>query len=114
METRPVRLALRVAPGARRPGIVGRHGDGWRVRVAAAPERGRANEELITLLADTLGLRRNDVRVVAGAAGRDKVVELERLGRAEIEACLEAAVVREGDVSAAPATPDASTAAECP
>ena len=85
-----MRLTLRVAPGARRPGVVGRHGDGWKVRVTAAPERGRANDELIGLLADTLGLHRPDVRVVAGASGRDKIVELSGLTLDEIESRLDA------------------------
>ena len=34
-------VRLRVSPGAARTAIAGRHGDGWKVRVAAAPERGR-------------------------------------------------------------------------
>ena len=85
-----VRLILRVAPGARRPGIVGRHGNGWKVRVSAAAERGRANEEVIGLLAETLGVRRPAVRVVAGATGRDKIVELAGLTREEIETRLAA------------------------
>ena len=37
------RLAVRVAPGAARAGVVGRHGDAWKLRVSAAPERGKAN-----------------------------------------------------------------------
>lgn len=86
-----MRINLRVAPAARRPGVVGRHGEGWKVRVAAAPERGRANDELIGLLADTLGLSRPDVRVVAGASGRDKIVELAGLTVDEIESRLLAA-----------------------
>lgn len=90
MEQRPVRLTLRVAPGARRAGVVGRHGDGWKVRVTAAPERGRANEELIGLLADTLGLGRARIHVVAGLSGRDKIVELDGLSRDEIESRLAA------------------------
>jgi uncharacterized protein YggU (UPF0235/DUF167 family) len=71
------RLRLRVAPGARRSEIVGRYGDGWRVRVRAAPERGRANDELLTLLAGTLRVQRKALRLVAGASSRDKIVELE-------------------------------------
>ena len=40
-----------VQPGARRPAVVGRHGDELRLRVAAPPERGRANDEVVRVVA---------------------------------------------------------------
>jgi uncharacterized protein (TIGR00251 family) len=79
------RLRLRVSPGASRAGVVGRHGEAWKVRVAAAPEGGRANEAVIRLLADTLSVPRDAVKLVSGHGGRDKVVELAGLGPAQIE-----------------------------
>jgi uncharacterized protein (TIGR00251 family) len=85
------RLQLRVAPGAARSAVVGRHGAAWKVRVAAAPERGRANDALVDLLAGALGLARPDVRLVAGAAGRDKVVEIAGITTEEAERRLERA-----------------------
>ena len=72
-----VRLHLRVAPGAERSAVVGRYGTGWKVRVARAPERGKANAELIQLLADTLSVPRDRVALVGGHRGRDKVVALD-------------------------------------
>jgi len=71
------RIVVTVSPGASRSELVGRHGDGWRVRVAAAPERGRANEALLALLAEKLGLPRSRLAVVAGQTSRRKVVEVE-------------------------------------
>jgi uncharacterized protein (TIGR00251 family) len=85
MTVASVRLRLRVSPGARRTEIVGRHGQGWKVRVTAAPEQGRANDELTRLLAHTLGVPRTSVRVVSGHASRDKVVEVAGLDLAAIE-----------------------------
>jgi uncharacterized protein len=73
-----------VVPGSARPGIVGRYGDAWKVRVAEAPERGRANDAVVDLLAETLSVSRRDVRVVAGHAARDKVVELAGLAEDEL------------------------------
>ena len=83
------RLRLRVSPGARRTELAGRYADGWKVRVAAAPERGRANEAVVGLLARRLGIDRNAVSLVSGHATRDKVVELRGLGRSEAERRLE-------------------------
>ena len=79
------RLRLRVSPGARRTELAGPYGDGWKVRVSAAPERGRANEAVVGLLARRLGLDKNAVSVISGHAARDKVVELRGLGRLEAE-----------------------------
>jgi uncharacterized protein len=70
----PTRIRLRVAPGAARSDVVGRHGDGWKVRVAAAPERGKANDALVGLLAKVLLVSQADVAVVSGFGSRDKIV----------------------------------------
>ena len=86
-----LRLSLTVSPGAGRSEIVGRHGEGWKVRVAAAPERGRANRELVALLADALGVHHGSVRVVSGAGSRRKVVEVEGLDEDEVARRLAAA-----------------------
>jgi hypothetical protein len=85
----PIRLRVRVVPGARTTQVVGRLGDAWKLRVHAAPERGRANDEVVALLAETLGLPRADVRVVAGHTTRDKVVELAGISREDAERGLE-------------------------
>jgi uncharacterized protein YggU (UPF0235/DUF167 family) len=52
------RISVTVSPGASRSELVGRHGDGWRARVAVPPERGRANEALRELLAEALDVAR--------------------------------------------------------
>jgi len=79
MTERTTRLRLRVSPGATRTEIAGRHGDAWKVRVSAAPERGRANDAVVGLLAERLHLPRAAVSVVSGRTSRDKVVELRGL-----------------------------------
>lgn len=80
-----------MAPGSGRTALVGRHGAGWRLRVAAPAERGAANDAVVALLAETLGLRRRDVSIVAGRTGRDKVVRVAGIEPAELTRRLEAA-----------------------
>ena len=87
------RLRLKVVPGARRSQVVGRLGESWKLRVHAAPERGRANDEVVALLAEILGLAQSEVRVVAGRTTRDKVVELSQITLDEAEQRLAAAAV---------------------
>ena len=79
------RLRVRVSPGAKRAAVVGRHGDGWKVRVAAAPEHGRANDALVRLLADTLAVPPASVRLVSGHSARDKIVELAGVDASQVE-----------------------------
>jgi uncharacterized protein len=94
MESRTIRLNLRISPGAGRSAVVGRHGDAWKLRVAAPPERGRANASVVSLLATSLEIGRPDVRIVSGAVSRDKVVEIVGLTLEEAEQRLASA--REG------------------
>jgi uncharacterized protein (TIGR00251 family) len=82
------KLELRVVPGARRPGVVGRHGTAWKIRVTAPPEDGRANQAVLGLLADTLRLPRRAVSIVAGHGSRDKIVSCEGLSAVEIDSRL--------------------------
>lgn len=78
------RLELKVVPRASRNEIVGWLGGRLKVRVAAVPERGRANEALEDFLADALEVPRRAVRVVAGASTSRKLVEIGGLTRAEL------------------------------
>jgi hypothetical protein len=74
-------LALRVTPRSAKPGI-----GGWRpdadgreeleVRVAQAPADGAANEAVVKLLAQALGISRAEVKIVSGAASRHKRVAI--------------------------------------
>ncbi|MGH3058899.1 MAG: DUF167 domain-containing protein [Gaiellaceae bacterium] len=86
------RVEVTVSPGAASSELVGRHGAGWKARIAAPPERGKANRALEELLARSLGVRRDRVAVVAGHASRRKVVEVEGLEAPEVVRRLEAAI----------------------
>jgi uncharacterized protein (TIGR00251 family) len=71
-----VRVAVHVQPRASRSEIVGLHGTALKVRLQAPPVDGAANEALVRLLAEALGVPRGSVRVVAGATSRAKTVEV--------------------------------------
>jgi uncharacterized protein len=88
---RTTRLRLRVVPGATRDAVVGRHGEAWKIRVAAPAERGAANRRLVRFLAEALSLPAEGVTLVSGAGGRDKIVEMRGIAPAETERRLDAA-----------------------
>jgi uncharacterized protein len=95
MDAVSTRLRLRVSPGATRAGVVGRYGQAWKVRVAAPPEDGRANDAVVRLLADTLSVPRDAVKLVSGQSARDKIVELTGIDEAQTERRLSSAVEKE-------------------
>ena len=72
-----VRVGVHVQPRASRSEIAGLHGAALKVRLQAPPVDGAANEALVRLLADRLGVPRRSVRVVAGATSRAKTVEID-------------------------------------
>ena len=79
VETRPdgVSLRLVIQPRASRTEAAGRLGDALKIRVAAPPVEGAANEELVAFLARALGVSRSAVSVTAGATGKRKTVRIE-------------------------------------
>lgn len=87
-----VRFRLRVAPGARRDGLVGVHGDALKLAVRAVAEKGRANEAVLHLLADALGVPARQVVLVAGAGSRDKIVEVRGVEPGDVRGRLAAAI----------------------
>ena len=69
-----LKLAIHATPGAKRTEAAGAHGDALRVRLGAPPVDGKANAELIALVAQHFGCRKADVTIKAGAGGRMKLV----------------------------------------
>lgn len=80
-----VLFKVHVVPGSSRSEIAGSHNDALRVRVAARPVEGAANQELILILSKTFKVSKSSVRIVSGARGRAKLVSIE----GEIETLIE-------------------------
>ncbi len=76
-----VRLAVRVTPRASRTGIEGVAADAagkplLKIRLAAPPVDGAANDALVDFLADALSLRKRDIAIRSGETGRTKILHL--------------------------------------
>ncbi|CAN5802618.1 hypothetical protein BH24ACT2_BH24ACT2_08950 [soil metagenome] len=91
-------LRLHVQPGAGRTEIVGRHGAAVKVRVAAPPEQGRANDACRRLLAEVFEVKESAVTLVVGETSRTKRFALTgaepEAVRAQLERALERGPVR--------------------
>ena len=86
------RVTVRVHPRARRTAVTGRLGEAWKLDLAAPPVDGKANEECAAFFAGLAGVAKSRVRIVSGATGRMKLVEIEGVGQAALEAQLAAAI----------------------
>ncbi len=82
------RLKLHVTPGAREDRNIGRREGSLRLKLRARPEKGRANEAALRLLAGRLGLRRASLGIVRGAASRDMLVDVDGLSAEELRRLL--------------------------
>jgi uncharacterized protein (TIGR00251 family) len=74
-----VRFNVHVQPRASTSAIAGLHGDAIRIRLAAPPVDGAANDALIEFLAEHCSVPKRAVRIVAGAQSRAKIVEIDSL-----------------------------------
>ena len=70
------RFAVRVKPGAKREAVGGSHGDALVIAVTAPAIEGKANEAVRKALAKAFGVRKQDVAIIAGERGRDKIVDV--------------------------------------
>jgi uncharacterized protein len=80
-----VRFSVHVQPRASRSEVCGVHGDALKVRLAAPPVDGAANDALVALLADELAIARRAIRIVAGGSSRSKTVEVEGIDPDSVE-----------------------------
>jgi uncharacterized protein (TIGR00251 family) len=67
-------LTLHVQPGAKRTEVCGLHGEALKIRLAAPPIEGRANEALLRFIADTFDVAMRQVELKQGGQSRRKVV----------------------------------------
>jgi len=82
-------LAVHAQPGAGRSQVVGRHGDAVKIRVAAPPEGGRANDALVKLLAEQFGVPAKAITLKVGQTSRSKRFRIEGVASAAFEDRLE-------------------------
>lgn len=71
-----VLIAIKAVPGASRDQVAGLLGDRIKVRVAAPPEGGKANEAICKLIAETLDVPARQVEIVAGHARAEKTLRV--------------------------------------
>ena len=82
-------LMVKVSPGAQKNAICGESGGALKIKVAARPEKGRANRELEIFLAGVFGVSKSCVEVISGESARQKQVMLRNISREKAEKILD-------------------------
>ncbi|QHS10836.1 DUF167 domain-containing protein [Sinimarinibacterium sp. NLF-5-8] len=77
-------INLKVSPKASRTAVTGWMGDVLKVSVTTAPERGKANDAVIALLAKVLKLPKSSIHVVSGHSNPNKRVQIDGLDQAQL------------------------------
>ena len=70
------RIEIQVKTKSRYPGVVRVSADKYKVSVASAPEQNAANQEVISRMAEFLGIHKNQIRLIQGWKSRFKVIEI--------------------------------------
>lgn len=71
-----ITLALHIQPGAKRNEVAGLHGGALKIRLAAPPIEGRANEALLKFIAESFDVPLRQVELKQGGQSRHKVVAI--------------------------------------
>jgi uncharacterized protein (TIGR00251 family) len=82
-------FAVRVVPRASKSEIVGEHDGALKVRLAAPPVDGEANEELIKLLAKEFGVAKSDVCIRGGQTSKTKQLSISNSNKEKLAAILQ-------------------------
>jgi hypothetical protein len=78
-----ITFQVKVVPAGSRTSIEGVYGDMLKVKLSAAPEKGKANEALIEFLAEKLGVKRKFVKIISGLTSKVKQVAVEQMPQQE-------------------------------
>tara|TARA_R110000850_G_scaffold10259_11_gene36847 strand:- start:109 stop:333 length:225 start_codon:yes stop_codon:yes gene_type:complete len=73
-----IRIEVKVKPCARESTLIQQDDGTWSARLKSAPVDGKANKELVQLVATEFGVRKNEVTIRAGAGARIKRIQIER------------------------------------
>jgi uncharacterized protein (TIGR00251 family) len=84
-----ITLTLHIQPGAKKTEFAGLHGDALKIRLAAPPVDGKANEALVRFVANALGLPRSAVQLKSGQTSRHKVLAVIGASPSALESLLE-------------------------
>jgi uncharacterized protein len=84
------KISVKVQPNAGKNEVVGQANGVWRIKVAAPPDKGKANKELIEFLSEILDLKKDCISILKGLTSHNKIVLIEGMVAETVEVGLSA------------------------
>ena len=84
MGSNQTKISIKVQPNAGKNQVIGLTNDTWRIKIAAPPDKGKANKQLVEYLSEILEIKKDHVTVVQGYTSHNKLVCIDGLTRPEI------------------------------
>ncbi len=91
-----MKLKVKITPNAKKNEIVGWFGDQLKIKIAAVPEKGKANKELINFLSSELDLPKSFFEVVQGHTSSSKLLEIKGICEEDLDSKLDLKKVQDG------------------
>lgn len=80
-----IHLPVKVVPGSRHTQIVGKLGNRLKIKIQAVAEDGKANQELVNVLAQELGVSMRQIEIVFGNSSPEKLIQIQPRGAVEAQ-----------------------------
>jgi len=90
-DPRSLTIDIRVVPRASKSEVVGWHDGALKLRIAAPPVDGAANDEVVRTLAKYFGVAKRSIEIIGGMTSKQKRVRIDDIDRRTAEALLSAA-----------------------
>jgi len=78
-------ITVKVVPGSRRTESAGLHGQAYKIKIAAPPEKGKANKMLLAFLAGQLNIKKNAIQIKSGKTSSVKQVLLRGVTKQDVQ-----------------------------
>lgn len=77
-------ISVKVQPNANRNEVIGQIGGVWKIKIAAPPDKGKANKELVDYLSGLLNVKKAQINILRGQTTHNKVLGIEGLNLQEV------------------------------
>ena len=81
-----IKISIKVQPNSNRNEVVGVVNGVWKIKIAAPPDKGKANKELVDFLSELLDIKKDRINILRGQTSHNKIVEIEGLSAETLSA----------------------------